>query len=205
MSEKNGISNKQTGLSWDAVRTEAPERPSFLPRISEETFVGRPKRTVVAFLFVLLAVLSFIVVTAMAALRWDEIQDVLLNAMPDSLRDDYSDSDAERAVRVLLAAIGGLGLVLTLGQVLSASSLLTRRASSARVVLVVCTVVHLPLSFIAVTVRDGGLLDIVLSSVAAACLVVAVALVCTPVVSHWLRQNEQRRSTPFGTPLSKSD
>lgn len=200
-SETKGRSNVAEGqsneLSWDAASTGAPDRPTYASTIPEDAYIDRPRRIVAGFVLVILAIVAFVVFAVLAAWRFEEIRDTTIAALPDDLTSDYTDEDLERAVQVLLAAVGVLGLVLALLQLLSANTLMVNRSAAARVTLVVVTVVFLPVAFVALVVAEAGIVDTALVGAAGLCLLTAVALACTPKASRWLRQSAKRRSTPL--------
>lgn len=186
-----------TGPSWDTERQGAPPRPSVHSSLPPEDRVPRPQRVVVAVWLVLAATVVFVLLTVLAGLRLDEVREAVTTSIPDDLSEDYSATQIRRAVWVLIAAAGGLGLLLTLGQLLSIRSVAARRSQVGRVVFVAMVVLSLPVALLSASVRSGGRGDEALSLLVAVCLLVAAVLICLRPVSVWLRQTERRERIPL--------
>lgn len=186
-------------LSWDAHREDAPERPRFERSFVPEEAISRPRSVLLAFVFVLIAVLSFAAVTAIAAVQYDGIRGGLAALLAEELQDEYEPEDMQRAVNVLLGSVWVGGLLLSLVQVLSAQSVLLRRSSTARVVLIASIAVFLPVAVVALSLRDGTTLDLVLSAAGGVLLCAAAVLLLLPRVSKWLRQRETPEARPLIT------
>lgn len=191
MSAKDDNSGKSPSLSWDIASTTAPERPTFASSLAEETRVGRPRRVIVAFIFVILAMLGCIALIAAAALRFEVIQDALAGALPEDLITDYSEDDIEHAVLLLVAAVAGVWFALTTVQLLSAQRLLANRSRSGRATLVVSTVLALPVAALAFILREGNIPGLAATAAVAVASLTATVIVCTPAVSVWLGQRER--------------
>lgn len=198
--EGSNVTQSNTGPSWDAASTGAPHRPALGVNLSEEVHVARPTRIVVGFVLVALAVIGFLAITTSAALRFDGIREATIAALPDDLTHDYTNGELVRAVQVMLAAIGGLGLVLALMQLLSASALMVNRSATGRGVLIVATVLYFPVAFVSIVVMQGNAIETGVSGAIGVCLLAAVVLVCTPRASLWLRQSEKRKPIPLVAP-----
>lgn len=186
-------------LSWDSARPSAPERPSFASNLPDDTLIERPRRVGLSLVLVIVAVATLTLLNVLAAFNFDIIRDTTIAALPDDLTTDYAESDVRGAVLLLLIVVGGLGLILSLIQLASASILRMRRSSGSRAVLTVATILHLPIVFLAFALRDAGAADAGLTLGSAIVLLAAVTLVLTPKVSQWLRQNEQPRTIPLVT------
>ncbi|MGO3735020.1 MAG: hypothetical protein ACTJFR_07740 [Canibacter sp.] len=191
------MNDPNSELSWDVQRTTAPERPELVSTVPDEELIARPSRIWVAFVFVILAVLAFAAVTALAALRIEDLRESLVGALPDDLLDDYPEDDTNRAAYVLLGSVGGFGALLTLIHLLSTLSLTFGRSGAARVMLVTTVVIFIPVSVLSTIVREDTTMALLVSAIAGVCLVTAVILVCTPRVTRWLRQSAGERSTPL--------
>lgn len=192
-----------TGLSWDAEKIDAPVRPSYVSSLVDEPFIGRPRRVTVALLLVVGALVAFVAVTVGAAFRFDEIQVGMVQALPDDLTVEYTETDTQKAVYVLVGAAGGLGLLLTLMQLLSVRKVATRRSAGARMLFVLTVLLFLPVGAVSYAVRNGGVADLVVSTISVALLLAALVLVCTTKVTRWLRQSEPRRSIPLVVPTKE--
>lgn len=202
MTEQSDRSNDD--LSWDAVKDQAPERPTFVSSLAEEPLLERPRILHIAAGLVGAAALAFLAITVLAILGLDDLRSTLLSAVPEDLSDEYSDDDIEASVTVLLAAFGVLGALLTLSQVLSVRSLVRRQHSGARVFYLVVTVLYVPVAFMGGLLLDADVLDLCLLGLSVLCLVAAGILMCVPAVTAWLRQRDQRRSIPL-TDLRQSE
>ena len=183
--------------SWEVAREGAPARPAFETNLPETMFTPRPKRVIVAFVLVALAALTIIVMTGLGALQFDALRDAMIEALPDDITSDYDEADIERAAVVILAAIGALSLIISIGQLLTARALAFRRSVTARVVHIVMLVLSVPAALLALIVREAGMLDMLLTGTALGIFVIAAIMVCTPIVSVWLRQSDEHRTIPL--------
>ena len=191
------MSQPDPGPSWDVDRWGAPKRPSFASNFTPEPPIERPRRVVVATWLVLVAVLIFLVLTALAAWRFGDVRATVTEALPSDLEDDYTAGEIRRAVRVLIAVVAGLGLLLTLMQALTIRSVARRRSGSARVLFVLSVVLYVPVAVLSTSIRALGRYDLAATALAILCLLVAVVLVCMPAVSAWWRQPDRREPAPL--------
>lgn len=191
------MSQPDPGPSWDVDRWGAPKRPSFASNFTPEPAIERPRRITVASWLVLAAAVIFLALTALAAWQFGEVRDTVTEALPSDLEADYTAGEIRRAVRVLIGVVAGLGLLLTLMQVLTIRSVSRRRSGSARVLFVVSVVLYVPVAVISTSIRALGRYDPAATTVAVLCLLIAVVLVCTPTVSAWWRQPDRRDPAPL--------
>lgn len=189
---QNG-SSESSNFSWDTARESAPKRPDFISSVDEEPIISRPKIVWVAFSFIAISTLLFWVVTAIAALNFEDLQKTLVDVMPDDLKEDYEEEDATKAATVLLVSVAGAGVFLNLIILFAGASLAFRRNLAARPVILITSLLYLPAAFVAFTIRDGGTQDLILSMVSALFLFLALVLIYMSVTSKWLRQKEKHR------------
>lgn len=184
-------------LSWDSERAEAPSRPRFETSIIPEEKAPRPTRVGYAFVLVILASLTFTTLTAIAAIDFESIRASLSSTLTAELRDDYSAEDRSLAVSILLSATWGAMLLLSLIHILSAQSVMLKRSTAARVVLVASILIFLPVATVSASLQGASNLDLAISAVAAAFLCLAAVLVMTPTVTRWLRQSDGPEKQPL--------
>ena len=194
------MTEPDTGPSWDVDRRSAPQRPSLTTNFTPDPPRARPRRVMVALWLVLAAALIFVVLTAIAGWRFGDVRDAVIAALPADLEEDYTDAEVRRAARVLIGALAGIGLVLTLVQVFTMRSITRRPNTSSRIVFVIAVILYLPVAGIGSSIRSLGRYDLPLTALAVLCLLAATALVCTRAVSHWWRQPERRDPMPLIAP-----
>ena len=186
-----------TAPSWDAAREGAPPRPEFISSLPEQMFVARPKRVIIAWVVVFAGVIGVLIVIASAAFRIDALRDTMLAALPEDMTEEYAEADIQRAADVILAAIGGLSVLVALGQLLSMSALAARRSTAARLVFIVLTALSVPVTLLTIIVGEGGTPVIVMNAMIVCGMFTAAVMICTTPVSTWLRQSEERRTVPL--------
>lgn len=186
-------------LSWDSERNTSPGRPPLTAGVSPIELIERPRRTVFAFTLVSLAAAIAITVTVLAAMQVNALRDILTSIIPEDLSEEYAEETIQRAISIILATVGSLGLLLTLIQVLSAVQVL-RRKSGARVLLAIAVVLSIPVAFVSASLRDASAADLVPTLLSLGALSAAVILVLTPRVSTWLRQDETPGKQKLLTP-----
>lgn len=192
-------------LSWDSERDGAPARPKFTTSLPEKMFVARPRRVMVAWVLVLAGTIGTLYGIASAAFHVEALRDAMLAALPEDLTEEYDASDIQRGADVILAAIGALSLIFVLGQMLSISTLTFRRSTAARVVFILLTVLSVPVTLLAFIVREGSTADIALSATIVFGMFTTAVIICTTLVSTWLRQSEERRTIPLLAPDRRLD
>ncbi|OUZ08264.1 hypothetical protein BHE97_13610 [Aeromicrobium sp. PE09-221] len=194
------MSEPDTGPSWDVDRRDAPPRPSVATDFAPEPPIERPRRVAIAMWLVFVAAVIFVGLTVLAGLRLGEVREAVTAALPSDLEEDYTASEIRRAVRVLIGAVAGLGLLLTVMQVLAIVSVAKRRNTTARVLFITVLVLYLPVAAVGPSVRSFGAYDTALSGLAVASLLVAMILICTPAVTRWWRQPDRRGPLPLLRP-----
>lgn len=188
-------------LSWDVERNSAPERPRFEKSLNAAEKIPRPRRVIYAFVLVVLAAGIYAVMTALAAVNYDQVRGSLASVLATELQDEYTPDDMQLAVNVLLGAVWIGGLALTLLHLLSAQSIMLKRSGGGRVVLIITTILFLPVAVVAATLRNASELDLAISAVGAFLLIIAAVMVSLPRVSLWIRQPDEPEKRPLITPL----
>lgn len=188
-------------LSWDAERTTAPERPRFEKSLKAVEKVARPRRVIYSFVLVVLAAGIHAVMTALAAVNYDQVRGSLTSILATELQDEYTPDDMQLAVNALLGSVWIGGLVLTLLHLISAQSIMLKRSGGGRVVLIITIILFLPVAAIAATLRNASDLDIAISTIGGCLLIVAAIMVSLPRVSQWIRQPDAPEKRPLIAPL----
>lgn len=188
-------------LSWDSERGTTPERPPHVAGFKPAELITRPRRTTIALVLVVLAAVTTLTITALAATHVVALRETLTSIIPDDLNEEYSEATIQRAINIVLGTVGGLGLLLTLIQVLSALQV-WRRKSGARPALTIAVVLSLPVAFVSASLRNAATTDMVATLLSLIALCAAVVLVLTPRVATWLRQDETPRKQKLLTPAT---
>lgn len=183
--------------SWDAERTGAPKRPAFASGLPPEQLIPRPRRLLVAFALTLVVLIAWAAIAAFGALDLDTLRTSLVDSLPDDLRAEYEADQQERAATIMLAVVGGLGIVAAIAQVLAMRAIAFGRSALTRVGLAVCTAAQVPVTLLAWLLRGESPTSAAETAVVLACSLVALLLVVTPRASRWLRQGEAPRSIPI--------
>lgn len=189
-----------SGPSWDDRSRSAPGRPAFNTSLPEHVPLPRPRHVMISLALVGVAALASAAATSIAALDQAALRAQLAADLPESVTADYSDGDVRTAVWVLVGVLVGLGALLTVAQLMSMRTTALRRRLASRTTFLTMTVLYLPVAVLAPAVRQGGLLDDLLTVVDLGCLLVAAVLITRPPVSAWLRQKERTGRSPLVPP-----
>jgi len=183
--------------SWDEQRANAPDRPEMSTYLPEEELIARPRRVIVAYVFVILAALGLAVFIATAFDHFEQMREALIAQLPEDLVEDYEESDIEAAANLMIIVVGGACALFMLAQVLATNAVARRRKLGGRVVLLVTAVLYLANSVIALSIRDGDATDSALIIAIAALIFLTLILIFSRRVTRWLKQNETRRYIPL--------
>ena len=183
--------------SWDAERTQAPQRPRFSSSLPAEDLIPRPRRMLVALVLAIVAALAWLTIVALGALDLDSLRLSLVDALPEDLRTEYEEATQQSAASIMLGVVAGLGTVVVVAQLLAMRAIVVGHTSLARIVYAVATVIQIPVTLVALLLAGDATTSIVLGGVAVTCAIVALVLLLTPRASRWLRQGEAPRSIPI--------
>lgn len=192
-------------LSWDQQMQKAPERPHFVTNLVDSELIERPKRVIIAFVFVVIALIILVVSNVLAINNFEGFRDSLIGALPEEITDEYGEEDQILAVNVLLGTVAGLLLLMALVLAMTSATVMIHRSKAARIMFVVFGVVYLPVAFVAMVIREGGNQDMLLSALTVVFLFLAAVLFFTPRSSRWLTQKDDTRPIPIAQSRGISD
>lgn len=186
-------------ISWQVGRSTVPTRPAFSSSLAPEERIERPKRlrwAVAAYGVGALATLAF---TGFGALILDDVRSAITTALPDDLSTEYSAESIERAATALIAAVGAILVLLLIFQGLSLRAFLSRRSTTGRTVYCVTAICMMPVLVLGVMLAAYET-SVASAAVTAIALTASVTLALSSRVTRWLKQSEERRTIPIGTP-----
>ncbi|TXL57703.1 hypothetical protein [Aeromicrobium terrae] len=163
----------------------APARPTFASGLPQREELQTPRTIGFAHATIFASAIAFLVPTAVALTRIDELRSALRKSISDKA-DDYSAEDIRHAVDVALAGVGLIALLLLILEIAAVRSL-ARRQQSARTMLMVLTVIHLPAMIVTSAFRDGGVSDLAWTAAQALFLVLTFTMAAVHPTKRWLQ------------------
>lgn len=181
-------------ISWETERRNLPERPAVLSNLNAETLIARPRRTVVAAALIVAAALGALTSIVGGWMTLDALRAYLVTALPDDITTEYSEESVEQAASVLLALAAASLIVALVVQAMSLSTCIRARSRAARVTFSVASIAVILALGVGLVLREPSAWDFALSATACCLVLLATVLICTPRVTRWLRQSEERRT-----------
>lgn len=190
---KHSDSTEPTQISWESERSSKPERPSIAKNLNPEALIERPRRVLVALALFAVAALGAVAIVVRGLLVIEDMRAKIVDALPTDITDDYTTDGVERAATVLLFIAAALIVVLLAAQALTLSTFIRRRSGAARVTFTILGVASIAAIGVWLVIRESTTRSLWIGAAACLFIVLAAALVCTPRVTRWLRQGEERR------------
>ncbi len=190
-------------ISWEAERRNLPERPAVSSNLNAETLIARPRRTVVAAILFVVAALAVLASIVNGVLMLETLRTNIVTALPDDITTEYSEESVQQAATVLLAIAAALLAVVLIVQAMSLNTCIRARSRAARVTFSVASIAMILAIGIGLVLREPSTWDVALSATASCLVLLATVLICTPPVTRWLRQSEERRTIVLADAVSE--